>query len=71
MVPFLTSFLQSSNVYFRLEAVYGLQAFGTNARSAVPALINVLNDEAPTVRRAATNSLKLIDGDAAAKSGVK
>jgi len=71
MVPFLTSFLQSSNVYFRLEAVYGLQAFGTNARSAVPALINLLNDVDPTVRRAATNSLKQIDGDAAAKAGVK
>ncbi len=71
IVPFLTSLLQSSNVFARVEAVYGLQTFGTNARSAVPALISVLYDEDPTVRRAATNALKQIDGEIAAKLGVK
>jgi len=71
MVPYLTNFLQSPNVFFRLEAIHGLEVFGTNARSAVPALFSALRDEDQNVRRAATNSLKHIDGEAAAKAGVK
>jgi len=71
MVPFLTSLLESSNAFFCIEAAHGLQVLGTNSKSAVPELSNLLCDRDPAVRRAATNSLKQIDLDAASKAGVR
>jgi len=45
--------------------------FGPDARIAVPALVELLNDPDLEVRGRATNALKAIDPEAAAKAGVK
>ena len=38
---------------------------------AVPALLKLLDDENDTVRKSATNAIKAIDPEAAAKQGIK
>ena len=45
--------------------------FTTSAKSAVPALIELLTDHDAGVRNATTNALKAIDPEAAARAGVK
>jgi hypothetical protein len=53
------------------HAIRSLPKFGAQARPAVPILIRLLDDPQEWLRNAATNALKDIDPDAAAKAGVK
>jgi len=53
------------------DAIRSLAKFGTQAKSAVPLLVELLNDPQQGIREAATNSLREIDSEAAAKAGVK
>jgi len=63
--------LVTNNSDSRWLVVASLGDFGTNAQQAVPALISLLNDKQVLVRENATNALKRIDPEAAAKAGVK
>jgi HEAT repeat protein len=51
--------------------VSSLAGFGAEAKSAVPALTQALNDPVAVIRTNAAASLKAIDPEAAAKAGVK
>jgi hypothetical protein len=53
------------------DAIRSLAKFGTHARPAVPMLIGLLKDSQEGVRDAATNAVRQIDPDAAAKAGVQ
>ena len=50
---------------------HSLGMFGRDARLAVPALVELLNDPDADVRGSATNPVKTIDPEAAAKAGVR
>jgi hypothetical protein len=71
VVPALVKALSDTNFVNRLVAARGLGSFGTNAQQAVPALMVLLSDSNSRVRSDATNALKKIDPEAAAKAGVK
>jgi HEAT repeat protein len=71
VVPALTALLTSGTDYVRETAVVALGQFGTKAENALPELIRTLDDTNPRLRTAATNALKAIDPEAAAKAGVK
>ena len=53
-----------------LGAAKALGKFGMDAKEAVPLLVARLRDEEPSVRKAAAQSLKLIDPAAAKKAKV-
>ncbi len=53
------------------DAIRSLAKFGAQAKPAVPMLIGLLNDPQQGIRDAATNALRDIDPDAAAKAGVQ
>jgi hypothetical protein len=69
-VPALISNLSPTNVILS-TTIDALGSFGDNAKPAVPILLNFLNNEKENVRGAATNALKKIDAQAAAKSGIR
>ena len=48
-----------------------LAAYGTNARSVAPKILEFLNDTHWYLRNAASNSIKRIDPEVAAKAGVQ
>lgn len=58
----------SNKVWLSLNALESLE---TDARPAVPQLLELLTNNDETIRPAATNALKSIDPEAAAKAGVK
>ena len=55
----------------RAEAIAALQSLGSEAQSALPALVKNLEDENDTVRRIATNAVKKIRAQAAEEAGVR
>ncbi len=55
----------------RVNAAFSLEAFESDAKSAVPELVHALEDIAFEVRFYAASALKKIDPEAAAKAGVK
>ncbi|MDB6063806.1 MAG: hypothetical protein JWR26_14 [Pedosphaera sp.] len=65
----------ASNMQYKpatlVNVINGLGAMGTNAAPAVPALAKFLADPDEGLRTSATNALKTIDPEAAAKAGVK
>jgi HEAT repeat protein len=71
VVPSLVKALADTNFVIRLVAARGLGLFGTNAQPAVPVLVRLLNDRNSRVRPDATNALRKIDPEAAARAGVK
>ena len=71
VIPVLVAFLSHTNFEVRLWAVEGIGNFGTEAQRVLPALTKMLSDPNGPVRRAATNALKAIDPEAAARAGVK
>jgi HEAT repeats len=71
VIPVLVNYLKNPDVNVRRRAVQGLQAFGADARQAVPALTAALLDIDGYTRKAATNALKQIDPVAASKAGAK
>jgi HEAT repeat protein len=52
-------------------ALSRLPEFGADAKKAIPRVQELLDDPQLYLRQAATNTLKKIDPDAAAKAGVK
>jgi HEAT repeat protein len=68
VVPVLIKNLKRST---SRATIYALRDFGGDAKPAVPDLVQCLNDENEYVRFAATNALKQIDPEAAAKAGIK
>ena len=71
VVPALSKCLSDTNNVVRTLAAQGLGCYGAEARQAVPVLVPLLNDPYRFARVAATNALKKIDPEAAAKAGVK
>jgi HEAT repeat protein len=74
VVPALMEHLQDSNLSVCGSATEALGAFGTNARAAIPILIQKTNApgwRTPYMRNSVANNLKQIDPEAAAKAGVK
>ena len=71
VVPVIAKFLTDSSPYVRKMSIRNLQAFGADARLAVPALVESLKDQDADVRKCAGEALKAIDPAAAAKAGVK
>ena len=71
VVPVLIALLNNPEGNIRLVSIRSLQAFGSDARSAVPALLNLLKDQKDLVRKAAAQALIVIDPEAAARAGLK
>ncbi len=80
VVPIFINALQNPYPQTQYEAVIGLGAFGTNARTAVPALVKLIESEEPppptnypgfisrpSVKATALEALQQIDPEAAAK----
>ncbi len=70
VVPLLINNLNKSNADLS-TTILALGEFGKDAKAAVPALLRYLNDQNEYVRSEASNSLKEIDPEAAAKAGVR
>jgi len=70
-VPGLTPLLSSVSISTRQKSLVALGKFGLAATSAVPAITGCLTDSDPFMRMQATNILKGIDPEAAARAGVK
>jgi HEAT repeat protein len=72
-IPAITPFLQSTNNHMREKSIDALRAFGAAARQRVvlSEIVRLLNDTDGFVRTRATNALRKIDPEAAAKAGVK
>lgn len=71
VVPVMIEYLTHRWPLARRLASQGLGAFGAEAKEAVPAVVELLNDPDEGVRRAAGNALLQIDPEAAARAGVK
>lgn len=71
VVPAFTRRLESSSLEIRKEAVGVLGSFGVSAKSAVPALVKLIDSPDRDLRDPALSSLKKIDPETAAKYGVK
>lgn len=73
VVPIIMHFLEKNhgNAILCQEAIDALGKFGAKATPAVPMLVGLLDNEHAETRSWATNALKLIDPEAAAKAGVK
>lgn len=69
-VPFLTDQLSHPDRWARQRAADALGKFTTNAISATPELVKLLDDPVTTVRETATNALRRIDPAAATKAGI-
>ncbi len=71
VVPALTNLLTNPDRDVRASTISSLELFGSGAKSAVPVLIQSLNDPNPPVRKLARSALQKIDPEAAAKIGLK
>jgi hypothetical protein len=72
VVPVLIERLSSSNAMrYRGTTIYALSKFGEHAKSAIPFIVPYLSDGNDDTRSEATNAIKAIDPEAAAKAGVK
>jgi HEAT repeat protein len=63
--------LDDSNSKVRVDAALALGEYGTDAKPAVPVLIDLLNDKGKGVKNSTTLALKMIDPEAAVKAGLK
>jgi len=75
-IPILVEILakpqnQQHSGTLRLDAIFALAQFGPQAQPAVPKLVELLSDTNWLIRSTATNALRAIDPEAAAKAGVK
>jgi HEAT repeat protein len=70
-VPALIGSLRDPVDEVRWTSASSLETFGTDAKSAVPALLKAFGDPCPGVREDAGYALQKIDPEAAAKVGVK
>ena len=69
-LPPLVSMLKETNPSFRAIGLLALGDFGSAAKPAWNDLLVCLNDPDPSVRRRVTNTLRMIDLDAAQKLGI-
>ncbi len=70
VVPVLMENLNPTNALLS-TTIFVLGEFREKAKPAVPALLQYLNDKNNFVRNEATNALKQIDPEAAAKAGIR
>jgi HEAT repeat protein len=70
-VPAIASFLNSTNDYTRQASLVSLRQYGTASKPAISGIIPCLADADGVVRKLATNALRDIDSEAAAKFGIK
>jgi len=70
-VPLLSTSLSDTNPDIRWMAAASLGNYGSEARQAVPALVQLLHDPSGVVRCSTTEALKKIDPEAATKAGVQ
>jgi hypothetical protein len=61
-IPALREVSHSTNAFLRRSAVIAIGQFGDRARSAIPDLLEAMNDLDSTVRLAATDALNRIEG---------
>jgi len=73
VIPILRSIIEKNrgNAILCQDAMQALGSFGTRAASAAPILLPFVNDQNPNTRSRATNALKAINPEAAAKAGVQ
>jgi HEAT repeat protein len=71
VVSVLIGFLSSTNPSQQCWALSSLSDLEAAARTAVPKVLELLDAARPDIRQAATNALKQIDPEAAARAGVK
>lgn len=76
VIPILVKFLDEPqnpqhSIIIRADAIWSLRQFGAQAKPAVLVLLRLLNDAHEGIRSDATNALKAIDPEAAAKAGVE
>jgi HEAT repeat protein len=72
VVPLLTNALHDPSPDVQAAAVESLKGFGTNAKVAVPALVEYLQAHEESEEKAkAAEALKVIDLEAAPKAGIK
>jgi HEAT repeat protein len=71
-IPALTPFLQATNDWLRLHTLEAIREFGRSAGPALPTaeIIRCLQDSSGLVRQQATNTLRQVAPEAAAKAGV-
>ena len=70
VLPVLLKLIRDPNSFVARHSSQALGDYGTNARPVVRDLIKMLNDPNEATRYFATNALKQIDPEAAAKAGV-
>jgi HEAT repeat protein len=63
--------LRDSDLQLHAFAATALGEFGNNGKPAVAPLIGLLSEGNQEARKAATNALKAVDPEAAARAGVK
>jgi len=71
IVPALIDTLDDTDSYVRQGTLWMLGMYGGRASASVPKLLFLLKDPDFQVRKEATNALKLIDPEAAAKAGLQ
>jgi hypothetical protein len=71
VMPVLIGYLSSTNMGQQGWALSRLPEFGADAKKAIPRVQEFLDDPQLYLRQAATNALKKIDPEAAAKAGVR
>jgi hypothetical protein len=71
VVPALTELLKDPNRDVRVSTISSLELFGSDAKPAVAALVQSLNDQDPLVRKLVQSALQKIDPETAAKVGPK
>jgi HEAT repeat protein len=69
-IPVLSEAAGDEEVHTRRYAVSTLREMGPLASNSAPTLVKLLSDQDQTVRAAATNALKVVDSEIAAKAGV-
>jgi vesicle coat complex subunit len=70
-LPALLREIESKSVSARRWSLVALGSFTNEAPAIEPAIVKALEDKDVGVRQAATNALKAIDPEAAARAGVK
>ncbi len=71
IAPLITAALNDPSPLVRADACNAMWRLAPYSKPAVPALVNLLKDPDPNVRKLAADALRLIDNEAAQKAGIK
>jgi HEAT repeat protein len=63
--------LDETNRRVRVDAALALSSYRTDAKPAIPKLVELLNDKGKGISNSAVLAIKMIDPEAAAKAGLK